>query len=949
MKGREILLIRFGISCKKIFLVLTVLLVTIPSVLAQVGSIRGRVTDAKTGETIVGASVVIEGTFTGIATNFDGEFVLPNVAAGRVNLVVTFISYETVVVDNVVVNAGRESFVAIVLEEAGLAIEEVQVVARRVTHTEMSLISSIKASNVVVSGISQQQITRSQDSDAAEVVKRIPGVTIVDDRFIMIRGLSERYNATMLHSSTAPSMEADIRSFSFDILPSNLIDRVLIFKSPSPELPGDFAGGVVKVFTRTIPDQNFISASYSSRYDANTSFRSFYRQPSGSLHSLGLNDGFHDLPSDFPDRLGAIINDPVAIQNAGRSLNNNWIPIEANAGLNHSASITAGYRFQRGVFTLGNITALNYSNSKSIDNIQRADFNDYDFVENRKSTIYNFNDNRNSQKIRTGLLHNWSLSIGSNHSFEFINLFNQLSTSEYVFRTGDHYEFDYYANNHSFYNLFRGLYSGQLSGKHTFLNGSTTLSWTAAYGTSFRDEPDYRRYRSNFDTETGAKTLYVPFGAAQTFLLGRFFSGMRESNLSGLVSLSHRITFDALPNFVPEISVGAFVEDKSRSFSSRNLGYVRSQIFNFDQALLDQPIDVLFSPENINPTTGLRIDEQTNPSDSYESWNRIRAGYAMVNIPITRKLRLVTGLRIEDNEQGLSSATLTNEPIEVNYPIMSLLPSANLSYNFTERMLLRFAYGKTLNRPEFRELAPFGFYDFNYNLVRKGNPFLGIANIHNFDIRWELYPTLGEVVSVGLFQKNIEGPIETQFTPGGGTAGIKTFTYENATNAISQGVEVEIRKSLSGFTPFQLIDDMTILLNTALIKSRVDLGTAGLSQDELTRAMMGQSPYIVNAGLYYSNTERKLQVNVLYNVIGQRIFMIGRSMGYPEIYEMPRNLLEITVTKGIGKNLELKMGIKDIINNDFMLSQTIDGKPKTHILEQYNPGTTFNLGISLKL
>jgi len=361
----------------------------------------------------------------------------------------------------------------------------------------------------------------------------------------------------------------------------------------------------------------------------------------------------------------------------------------------------------------------------------------------------------------------------------------------------------------------------------------------------------------------------------------------------------------------------------------------------------------LFHPENINSTTGIKIDEQTNPSDSYSAQNILRAAYAQLSVPIAGKIRLAGGLRLEDHSQIFNSATLTNEPVNVDLQVLSLLPSAYLGYNFSEKMLVRFAYGKTVNRPEFRELAPFGFYDFNYNMVKKGNPDLKTAFIHNFDFRWEYYPSPNEIIMAGIFYKEFLNPIESSFVPGAGTAGSKIFTFDNADKAVSQGIEIEVRKSLDGLTSSAFIDKLFLVFNTALIRSQVELGDAGIGQAYTERPMQGQSPYIVNTGFYYSDHERSLQVSLLYNVIGKRIFMIGYD-DYPEIYEMPRNLLDLTISKGITGKLELKAGIRDIFNQEALLLQdgNQDGvfeRRKDQNIERHYPGTQFSLGLTMKL
>ena len=917
------------------------------------GSIIGRVADQKTGETIIGANVIIEGTLTGAATDLDGNFRIENLVPGTYNIQVTFISYEPVIIEGVKVEGGRNTRLNIVLAEKEMNLEGVEVTARRVTHTEMSLITSIRSSNLVVSGISAQQISRSQDSDAAAVVKRIPGVTLVDNRFIMVRGLSERYNASMLHEAYAPSMETDVRSFSFDIIPSNLVDRIMIYKSPSADLPGDFAGGLVKVFTKSIPDESGIKVSYSGGYDPDVSFGEFKSQETGRWHWLGFNDNTYSLPGNFPENLRTIASNQQAVTQAGQALSNNWVPVTSNSGLNHSLHISGGTSFRLGRATIGNITAISYNNSKSIDNVDRADFNAYDLEMQRKSFIYQFNDEKNAQNIRTSLMHNWSVELSKGHTIELKNQFYQLSNSEYVLRTGPHYDFNYNASNHSFQQIYRGLYSGQLTGSHEFFEGKTSMNWTAGYGYSFREEPDYRRYRSDLDTITNQTTLYVPFGAAAAYFLGRYYSEMEENNLTASLNLTHRLSFDRFPGFVPEISAGFFYEDKGRYFNSRNLGYVRSNIMQFDQELLESGIDYLFQPENINTTDGIKIDEQTNPSDSYEAFNTLKAGYAMLTLPLTQKIKLISGLRVENNRQSMHSYSLSNQPIDVVYPVTSWLPSANLTYNLNSKMLVRAAYGKTLNRPEFRELAPFGFYDFSFNLVKKGNEFLQTAYIHNADLRWEFYPSAGETVSFGLFYKYFINPIESKFIDGGGSGGIKTFSYENAESAISQGFETEVRKSLEGFTGVPFIDDFSILFNAAYIRSNVTLGNAGEGQLVTDRPMQGQSPFIVNAGLYYNNDKHDLMVNVLYNIVGQRIFIIGYH-SYPDIYEMPRNQLDLTISKSFGNNLEFKFGMRDILNEAVVLMQDAnqDGNfdlEEDQVIQRFRPGSRFSLGLSYKL
>jgi hypothetical protein len=914
------------------------------------GSIKGVVKDKVTGETIVGANIILRGTYLGAATNLDGSFHITNIPSGTYMMICSYISYKPVEMVDMNVESGKTIELVIEMEPHANTILGVTISARRVYNTEASVIGTLRSSNLVLSGISAEQISRSPDGDAAQVVKRVPGITIVGNRFVMIRGLSERYSAVMLHGVYAPSMEADVRSFSFDVVPSAMIDRVLIYKSPSPELPGDFSGGVVKIYTKSIPEQNSTQISYSTAFRKGSTFAPFYAADKGSLYFTGFNNGFENLPDDFPNDIRQIDADPQEVDRYGKALRNNWIATPSTLAPDQSVSVNLARRFMIKGRQAGSISAISYSNSARINDVRRRDYNAYDLERELKSPIYDAYDENFGRSIRLGILSNWSIEINEKHSIDFKNLFNQLSSSEYIHRTGRFIEFNYNANNHSFYQIYRGIYSGQITGQHKFTENATS-DWILGFGYSYRDEPDYRRFRSDLDTITGTSTLYVPFGTAQAYFLGRFFSQMTEYNYTAAFNHKQIIDSDRFKT-KPVLSAGFFSEYRQRDFSARNIGYVRSSITQFDNGLLDVAIDSLFHTENINQTTGIRIDEQSNPSDSYDATNLLIAGYANLMLPLTKKLNFNLGARLESNVQKLNSFTLTNDPVNVEQPIISLLPSSNFTYNHTEKMLIRLAYGKTLNRPEFRELAPFGFYDFNYNLVRKGSDSIRIAYIHNFDLRWEYYPTPSELITFGIFYKSFQFPIENSFVPGGGTGGIKTFTFANAASAQNWGAEIEIRHSLDGYTNSRHISNLSVVFNAAFINSQVELGAAALGQAVDNRLMYGQSPYIVNAGLYYNDNPTAIQVALLYNVIGQRIFIIGYD-DYPDIYELPRNLIDLSISKTFRKVWELKLGINDILNEDYLLIQDAnrDGifdQEKDHVMQIYSPGTRVSMGLSYK-
>ncbi len=934
------------------------------SLFSQGGIIEGIIVDAQTRETMVGAAVVIEGTTTGTTANLNGEFRLTNIPAGTVSLRASFISYEPVVIENIRVERGQTITLVVELEQVSQTLEGVTVTARRTTYTETSLIQSVRNSQVVTSGISAQQITRSQDSDAAQVVRRIPGITIIDDRFIIVRGLSERYNVTMLHNTIAPGMEADVRSFSFDMIPASQIDHLLVFKSPSPDLPGDFAGGVVKVFTKSIPDRSGLEVSYTSQYDDGTSFKPFFRTERHDLAWTGFGAGYFGLPDDFPDDLRTITNNPDALQQAGQAMNNNWIPRETNAYLNHSASLTGSLLFNPGNVRIGTITALTYNNSNSINTISRADFNAYNSVENMSLPLYHFEDSRYQNSVKVGLLNNWGVEVGDNHSFEIVNLFNNISSYNYVNRLGDHIDFGFNMNNHAFQQVFRGLYSGQVSGKHELFDKNTTLEWTGGYNASFRELPDYRQFRSergiNYIEGLDDFQIYVPIGGAQPYFMGRFFSQMEETGNTMAAHITQKLNLGFLiASFEPELKAGVSSTSLDREFRARNIGYTQAPFF--DQGLRSLRIDSLFLPENINNFGGIKLDEQSNPNDSYSASNDLLAWYGMVSLPIGEKISVVGGVRVENNHRILNSAT-TGGPVRVDNKETHVLPSVNMTWNLTEKFLVRGGYGKTVNRPEFREQAPFGFFDFDENWVIRGNEILKTAIINNYDLRLEFYPSMSEVISISGFYKEFENANERIVLIGAGSGGAKNFSFGNADRVFIYGSEAELKKNLTGYTSSRFINDLSVYFNATVLYSEVEIGSGSRSEGRDTdpRPLQGQSPYIVNAGLFYNNIDANLEVNVLYNVMGKRLFTGGFTelnrpevLSYPDVYEMPRNYIDVTISKRLTQKLNLRLKVEDILNQYvvFLQDANQDGvfdRENDQILRKYKPGVSVKLSLGYK-
>jgi outer membrane receptor for ferrienterochelin and colicin len=915
-------------------------LLTFVSYAQTTGKISGVVIDKTTAEELIGATVIIEGTSIGSSTGIEGDFVIANVTPGIYKLKVSYIGYDGRIIEGVEVKAGETTTVNIALSETVGELEAIEIVAFAKTNTESAVLLEIKQTDQMASGVSAQQIARSLDRDAGQVVRRVPGITLYGD-FINIRGLNPRYNNVLLQNIVAPSLETDIKSFSFDMIPSGQIDRIIILKSPAADVTGDFAGGVVRVYTKSIPNETSYQVSYTTSVRAGTTFNDFYGGERNALFALGINN-YDGLPSGFPQNLRR--SSASELVSAGRSLRNNWIANQGTAIPDQRISFNMNHRIQGKRALIGHISAINYSFTNATFNIDRADYNDYDIQNDQSFPVYDFNDMQYTTSSRLGVIHNWAFRFKKGNLIEFKNIANFSAQNQYIYRTGEHYEFNYFPDNHSFDQTARGLYAGQLLGKHDLQSGAGVLSWYTGFSTSYRNQPDYKRYRADRDTSSGDIQLFIPVGNAQPNFLGRFYSEMTEYIASGGATYSYTLGYNKSKSFLPVFTIGTNNEYKSREFTARNIGFIRSP--QFDLNLLYVGIDELFQEENINTTTGVTLDEQSNPSDSYTASNLLSATFAKIELPI-QKLKIVAGVRYEYFRQQLSSADLTNRPIEVNRPNNFILPSLNLSYSFSNKTLVRAAYGMSVNNPEFREMAPFGFYDFNYNFTFAGNPNIKSSTIHNAELKWELYPIPSDVINVSVFYKRFFNPIEVVVELGsGGSGGAKSFSFQNAQSANLYGAEVELKKSFPDASS-KFIKRTGVMFNASYIKSLIQLGEVGGGQSD-DRPLQGQAPYLVNGGVFFGDREKGYQINVLYNVVGPRIMFVGFD-SYPDIYELPRSLLDISASYEFKNGLALTAGVSDVLNAETVWIQdgNANGKlerNKDQRIQTFRPGSVFSIG-----
>ena len=914
---------------------------------AQKGTVSGVLTDKDmNNEPLPFANALIKGTTIGTTTDIDGKFSL-SVEPGNYILELSFLGYQTVDVP-ITVKAGQTVTVNKAMTAGeGVMLQDVVVVTSRKKNTEAAIMAEMKEAKQVVSAISAEQMSKGTDSNAADAIQRVPGVTIVDGKFVMIRGLSERYNNVLINNAVAPSTEVDKRTFAFDLIPTKAIDKMLIVKTGSADKPGDFSGGIINITTsENISDFNTFSVGFG--YRNNTSLDTYYQSNGSKTDFLGFDYEFRTLPSTFPS--AELINTypEVGVVASNTKLQNNFNPNESTALLDNSFGFSFGRskKFTNGM-NLQSVNSLGYSNTYQTFQRQFTRYTTLNEGETRPPQWLNYLDDYNQNEARVTFLSNWILKLNNNHTIKFKNLFNQIGENETIIRNGNNFlqRGEDLFRNYSLGYTSRTIYTGQLEGIHQ-LDSKNTIDWVAGFNYMYQSEPDLRRFRTIKDAEN-PNSVYEMIDPASSNLFdtGRYFGTLKEYSVNNGLNYTHiieRVKNDEELNPI-KLKTGYYMDYRQREFDSRYVSYFLPD-YGIDRInfLKQLPLTDVFSPEYVNTTDGWILKEGTRAIDSYNADNFLAAGYLYGEFPVY-KFDISGGVRVEHNILSLQGASDAG-PINVENPVTSFLPSLNVGYNMSERSILRFAYSRTVNRPEFREIAPFLFYDYENEAARVGNADLKTAEIDNLDFRYEFYPNKGETMSLGAFYKRFDNPIEnvTQIT-----TEQPQFNYANADSAFNYGVELEIRKSFKEWTNNLFLGRLSLNLNASYIFSEVDLGANVTSQQQV-RALQGQSPYIVNAALGY-NDETGFSANVIYNRFGDRIYSVG-DVNFPTIYELSRNSLDLTVSKTF-KETTVKFGIQNLLdaeyqffedsNRDEEIDKSIDNPTSI-----FKKGALFSVGVT---
>ena len=933
--------------------------------LAQTGTITGTIVDASTGETLIGANVLVEGTMTGSTTDIDGKYTIAGLAPGPYNLVISYIGYNGATITDIEVTADNITTIDMALSSETIGLEEVIVEARAVENTEASLLRERQKSISVSDAISAEAISRSGSGDAASAMTKVTGVSVLSGKYVYVRGLGERYSSTSLNGAELPSADPDKQSFQLDLFPSSLLDNIVATKTFTPDKPGNFAGGLVNVGTKNFPDAFTFQFSTSSSYNSRASLEdNFLTYPGGNLDWLGFDDGSREIPEilDTPDlviptELEARVDPAQAtlLDQLSGAFNAQMVPSVGTAPVNRGLSIAIGDQLELAGNPLGYTFSLTYNNSSSFYNDGTA--GRWELVGGTVQNINSLTPLRDLSDVRGSREANWggvatlAYKPGNNHELSATFLRTQSGTSESRFLDGT---WDDLSGNSTFETRVlgyqeRSLNSLQVKGEH--LLGSVTAEWIASFARNEQEEPDLRYFSNHFTIREvgGVQDTVYQKPASLYPAPTRFFRNLEENNNNFGLDLT--VPFKAPNGLSSKFKFGGSYNDVDREFRERRFEYREGAGFSYlpfegDNLAFFATTGIIGERSNGQPLFGNIISDASSPKSNYEGERTIAAGYAMVDMFLTNKLRFIGGARLESaqistisQDTSLAAGELDNNDI---------LPSINFVYALQDNMNLRAAYTNTLARPTFRELAPYSTFDFVGDFVFSGNSDLKRTLIQNYDLRWEWFMRPGEIVAVSAFFKDFENPLERVILT---SRGNNSLSIQNVEAGRVIGVELEFRRRLDVLTP--TLSNFQFGGNFSYIRSEVDIPDEELDiiraadpEAGTTRNLEGQSPYLVNADLTYDNLNSGTVLSVYYNLFGERLRVVTEGAS-PDVFERPRGTLDFILSQRIWRGVGMKFSVKNITDSALKMSQ--DFKDTEYIYQLYETGRTFSLSFSYKV
>ncbi|NOZ36241.1 MAG: TonB-dependent receptor [Chlorobi bacterium] len=926
---------------KKIIISVFLIFISVSFLQAQdMCVVRGKVTDGETGEALPGAIAMVDNSDPAIVsvTDYDGNFSLENVPVNTKKIIISFLSYETKIIENLNLPAGGVKVINLLLEKTDSEISEVFVSAKSLTNTENAMISYQKKSSGLVNGISSQQISKLGDSDAASALKRVSGVSVSGGKYVFIRGLSDRYSMVSLNGGEIPGLDPNKNTVQMDMFPSNIIDNIIVYKSFTPDLPASFTGGYINIVTKTYPEKFTLSFSTSFGYNTQSSLnKQFLTYEGGRYDVLGIDDGTRSIPAAAAGYVPFLYENNDELDKITGSFNKIMKTSYKKSFLNHSHAFSVGNQIK----LFGKPFGFIFSGSckRDFSSYDNGVYGRYNLIESGSAGIMNplisETEQKGDEEVMMSFLAGFSYKINRNNSISLTFLRDNSGLKSARYREGQKPEDNLYMYEHVLGFQERKFLTEQISGIHVFPNIlNLKIDWISSYTLSEQREPDLRFF--NYDGE--ANQYSISYNAYPS--PARFYRNLSEINSDTKINFTFPVkVFQKKSKF----KAGGAYTYKSRISESRKFD-ILSQGLDFNGRIEDYLSDAGIGQNAENATYGLYVSDDvlTDAYNSYTASEYISAGYAMIDIDLLKKMKLITGMRYEYSytyiENNVDPSNFKH--VRAEQALNDFLPVLNLKYSLNKNSNLRLVYARTVARPAFREIAPYAYYDFKEGWRVVGNPELKRTLIDNADLRYELFGKNGDIFSVSLFYKYFNNPIELIDDPRANNA---EFHYVNVDNSKMYGFETELKKHLNEIN----MPNFSIGGNYSLLKSQVkyveNFGSEDNSGVILQRPMYEQAPWVANAYLSYDNSDKGLNINAAFNIEGDKLAVVTKG-ATPNIYKKAYPDLKFNISKTFGKYFKIKFNVSNILNQNYKKSYNYKGKE--YIFQSYKLGRTYSLSLS---
>jgi outer membrane receptor for ferrienterochelin and colicin len=891
------------------------------------GLLTGQVFDADAGRPLPGAQVQLAGSGLGTLAGLDGRYRLDGIPPGIVSIEVQMLGYATKTVTGVVVTAGTVSTLDILLEPTALEIEGITVSAEQERGSVGRALNEQRAATGIVNAITAEEISRSPDGDAASAIKRVSGVSVQDGRYVVVRGLGERYTTTSLNGARMPSPEPERKVVPLDMFPSGLLQTITTSKTFTPDLPGDFTGGQVDIRTRTFPGRRQFSFSTATSLNSAVVGSTVLTSPTAGGEWLAAGADGRALPEDI-SIWGDFRPSPGQddVNRIVGSFRNAWSTRTGQGRPGGSMSASLGGTDGLFGHSVGYLVSGTYSYSQSVKQDQhRAQALAQDGGE--AVEVDRYDGTTGSRSVLVGGLLNLSTMWGSHTRFMLNGSYNRTSDDDARFESGFSENLGQAFQIDRLRYVEREVNSAQLGAEHQ-LGRDHRVDWSVTRSAVSRQEPDRSEivYQVTTDPVTGDPLSTAWFSTANEGAV-RTFGALDETSLEA--SLNYRLDFGALGR-THQVRLGTMARDTERDATNR--AYSIGGSLDGDSRALDP--EKIFDGRFSGPGQSVFRVTPLSQGGSYSAEDRLLAGYAMLQLRLAPRIELVGGVRVERSELSLDAASTVGEAVRVEPEYTDVLPSLALNLRLSDRQNVRLSASRTLSRPEYRELANVQYREILGGDNVLGNPNLRRTLVQNADLRWEFYPNPTEAFTVALFAKRFDDPIERVYLA---TSGTRIVSFANAESAENYGVELEARKRLGGFS--RALDPLTAFANLTLMSSEIRIGGGASSRTADERPMVGQSPYVVNAGLTYAPGDARNSLTLLYNVAGRRISSAAEAP-LPDVYEEARHLLDVSLRIGLGETVSAKLDLANLLDSPY---ESLQGSV---VREYYRTGRTASFGLT---